>query len=94
MKLLEWREQNGKTQQDVADAVGTSQASVDRWEKGAIPRKAAMAQLVKLTAGAVTYRDFFEGEAAPKRKSRDPAINTAASRKAAATVRRQREARA
>lgn len=104
MKLKEWRQQNGKTQQWVADELNklaasegdseqASQSSVDRWEKGTIPRQENMRRLMKLTAHAVTFEDFYDDGVKPKRKTRDPRISSAASRKAASVRRTQREAR-
>lgn len=105
VKLKDWREKEGKTQQWVADEInrlaeqaGTAervgQSSVDRWEKGTIPRQENMRRLVQITGSAVGFADFYgdDGER-PKRKPRSVAVNAAAARKAAATARRQREAR-
>lgn len=105
MKLKDWREKNSKTQQWVADELtrmaaadgepeGISQSSVDRWEKGTIPRQAHVRRLASLTAGAVTIADFYGNTPEPpKRKPRDRAVSVAASRKAAAVRRTMREAR-
>ena len=105
MKLKVWRDDNSKTQQWVAgeltrmalaegDPEGISQSSVDRWEKGTIPRKANVRRLAKLTGGLVTFADFYGAEPEPpKRKPRDRAVSVAASRKAAVSRRSMREVR-
>ena len=103
MKLKDWREKAKRSQRSVADDLNRmaeaegdpdrlSQASVDRWEKGTIPRQENMRRLMKLTDNVVTFSDFY-GDRRPKRRPRDPAVSVEASRKAAASVRRAREAR-
>lgn len=107
VKLREWREQNARTQQDVADAINArivvqglgetearvAQASVDRWEKGTIPRQENIRRLQEITGGAVTFADFYGENDKPKRTPRARTVSIAASRKAAATVRRQQASR-
>lgn len=104
MKLKDWRQTNGKTQKWVADELNkmadaagdpeqASQSSVDRWEKGTIPRQANMRRLMELTDHAVTFDDFYDDGVKPKRRARHPLVSSAASRKAARSRRAQREAR-
>lgn len=105
MKLKDWRTQEGRTQQWVADQLNrlageegaglqASQSAVDRWEKGTIPRRANLTRLAKLTGGKVTIADFYgETGALPRRRARAAAVSIAASRKGAATRRGQREVR-
>lgn len=104
VKLKDWRDQNGKTQQWVADELNrmaaeegdtepvVSQSSVDRWEHGTIPRQANMRRILSLTGKDVGFGDFFGDEGPKKRKARDTKISVAASRKGAATKKRQRQA--
>jgi len=105
VKLKEWREQNDKTQQWVADELTrlaeadghggdkVTDSSVQRWEAGTVPRRQNIRRVMKLTHNAVGFADFYgETGEQPKRKPRDPAISQAASRKASA-VRRAQAAR-
>jgi hypothetical protein len=70
-----------------------SQSMVDRWRKGTVPRRRARERILEATGGEVSHADWLD-DATP-RKRRDPAISSAASRKAARTrVRRLQEARA
>jgi hypothetical protein len=103
VKLKDWRGKERKTQQWVSDRLNemaeaegdqdrVSQSSVDRWEKGTIPRQANMRRVMKLTDQAVTFADFYGDGGPPKRKSRDPKISQQAARKAASVRRAQREA--
>lgn len=106
VKLREWRERNARTQQNVADAINElarddgaddqatiTQGSIDRWEKGTIPRQENIRRVSRLTGDAVSFADFYAGEAPPKRTPRARTVSIAASRKAAATVRRQQASR-
>lgn len=105
MKLREWREKNARTQQQVADELNRlateqdrpdlasiTQGYVHRWEQGVMPRQENVRLVVKLTAGEVTFADFY-GEEPAKRRPRARSVSVAASRKAAQTSRRAREAR-
>ena len=62
MPLKKWREINGKSQIDVANAVGAANATVvSRWERGVhLPRRHEMIWLYVLTAGVVTPNDFYD----------------------------------
>jgi transcriptional regulator with XRE-family HTH domain len=103
VKLRVWREQNSFTQQQVADEVNRliradgeadaatiSQGSVDRWEKGTIPRQENIRRLTRFTRGSVTFADFYSGEEPPPRKPRALSVAVAAARKAAAVRHRRR----
>jgi transcriptional regulator with XRE-family HTH domain len=61
MKLREWREKMGWSQQDLAKALKKiSQESVSQWESGEImPRKSVLQSIHKLTNGKVTANDFM-----------------------------------
>ena len=62
MQLEKWIEEENKTQQEVAEALGTTQGCVSRWCAGtAIPRPKMMTKIIDLTSGKVTANDFFEG---------------------------------
>lgn len=99
VRLREYREQTSLSLQRMADRINelapasepVSASMVDRWEQGTIPRQENMRRLHKATAGQVTFADFY-GEEAPKRRSRDLRASIVASRKAAATVARRRNA--
>jgi transcriptional regulator with XRE-family HTH domain len=62
MALREWRERNGKSQQDVARLVGAANATVvSRWERGVhLPRKDEMVRLYVLTRGEVPPNSFYD----------------------------------
>lgn len=105
VKLKQWREQNGKTQQWVADELTrlaeadghngerVTDSSVQRWEAGTVPRRQNIRRVMKLTGDAVGFADFYgETGEKPQRQRRATAISQAASRKASA-VRRAQAAR-
>jgi transcriptional regulator with XRE-family HTH domain len=62
MALREWRERNGKSQQDVARLVGAANATVvSRWERGVhLPRKDEMVRLYVVTRGEVPPNSFYD----------------------------------
>lgn len=63
MQLKEWIKKSGKTQQDVADALGVAQGLVSSWCNGErLPRPENMAKIVELTNGEVQPNDFYKGE--------------------------------
>lgn len=104
VKIKQWREEKGLSQQQLADALNelaekkgwtepaTSQAGVDRWEHGSIPRQENIRLVGELTGGKVGFGDFLGDDGPKKRKPRDRAVSIAASRKGAATKKRQRAA--
>ena len=52
--LAEWRAKQGKTQKQVADALGVSQASIGNWELGKkTPKATHMLLIERMTAAAV-----------------------------------------
>lgn len=99
MKLKEYRAKSKLTQAALAQQINNrtngepiSQSMIDRWEKGTIPRQENMRRVMEATDHHVTFADFYgETGEAPKRKPRSQDVSVAASRRAAATVRRRRE---
>lgn len=63
MKLYEWRKKENKTQQEMADSLGTTQAIYQKWESGeTIPRPESMQKIVEYTNGEVQPNDFYNVE--------------------------------
>ena len=61
MKLSEWRKSADLTIVQLAAAVGVSDMSIGRYERGEhIPQREIMARIVKITDGAVRSTDFYE----------------------------------
>lgn len=62
MKLREWRETHGHSQQFIADKVGAKSSTVvSRWERLVhVPHPDQVAALFVLTDGAVTPNDHYE----------------------------------
>lgn len=61
MKLAQWRRASGKSQLQVAEAIGSTAASIARYEAGTrIPEAGAMRALYLLTHGAVRPDDFYD----------------------------------
>lgn len=67
MKLKAWREREGKSLKDVADALDINDiATVFRWEQEPgvssrrIPTEGYMRRLYRVTRGAVTPNDFYD----------------------------------
>lgn len=64
--LAEWRAKHGKTQRQLAEALGVSQASVTDWEAGKkLPRVQSATAIERLTEGAVKASTWGETDAAP-----------------------------
>lgn len=64
MRLKEYRQRAGLSQSELADMLGTTQATVQRWETSRhIPRQREMQRIAEKTAGAVTPNDFVLGAA-------------------------------
>lgn len=59
MKLREWREKEGLSQEELAAKLKTTQESVSYWEKDSIPKRATMKLIIRLTKGKVTANDFI-----------------------------------
>lgn len=60
MKLKEWRNKKGLSQEDIAKSLNTTQESVSYWEnKEIMPRKEALQAIMELTNGKVTANDFI-----------------------------------
>ena len=63
MKLKKWRKSANLTLVQLAEAVGVSDIAIGRYERGErIPQREIMAKIVRVTDGAVTSTDFYEGE--------------------------------
>jgi transcriptional regulator with XRE-family HTH domain len=60
MQLDEWMRRNGKTYQDVADALGVDDVTIGRYARGERrPRWDVLTRLVEVTGGDVTANDFL-----------------------------------
>jgi len=65
MRLRDWREQEGITQQDAAERLGCSYGAYIKYEYGQrFPRPVTMKQIIAVTNGKVGYDDFHEQQAA------------------------------
>ncbi len=60
MKLKQYRQSQGQSQYDLARLLGTSAASISRYENGRIPEPEIMARIVEATGGTVTPNDFYD----------------------------------
>ena len=61
MKLKKWRKSADLTLTQLAEAVGVSDITIGRYERGErTPRPKIMAQIVRVTDGAVQPGDFYE----------------------------------
>lgn len=61
MQIYEWRILKALTQTQAAELIGVSQATVSRWEMGAMPEARQIRLVTKATNGEVTANDFVEG---------------------------------
>ena len=60
MTLAEYRKIKGLSLGVMARLIGVrSRASIQRYERGRIPRRAILARIVEATAGEVTAADFY-----------------------------------
>lgn len=60
MKLKEWRNKKGWSQEDLAKSLNTTQESISYWENEEImPRKEILKSIIELTNGKVTANDFI-----------------------------------
>lgn len=61
MKLQDYRKQENKTQEQVAEELGVAQSNIASWENGIrIPTKDNMQRIVAYTNGEVQPNDFYE----------------------------------
>lgn len=63
MRLVEWRREQGRTQQQVADALGVNQSAVSQWERANdpyLPSPDVMRRIYALTQGTVAPNDFYD----------------------------------
>ena len=61
MKLAEWRNSKGRTQDDVAAELGVHRITVARWEQNMRdPGKADLKRIFMMTGGDVTPNDFHD----------------------------------
>jgi transcriptional regulator with XRE-family HTH domain len=61
MKLQDYRKQENKTQEQVAEELGVAQSNIASWENGIrIPTKDNMQRIVAYTKGEVQPNDFYE----------------------------------
>lgn len=58
-KLREWRKANGRSMCEVAGHLNVSVATVSRWELGWVPDIHQAHKIVRLTRGAIRYRDIY-----------------------------------
>lgn len=60
MKLKEWRNSKGWSQEKLAERLKTNQESVSQWENTNImPRRDILQEIAQLTKGKVTANDFL-----------------------------------
>lgn len=60
MKLADWRNAAGLTQEELADKIGLTPLSIARYENGTrVPIPTVMRQLYELSGGSVTPNDFY-----------------------------------
>lgn len=61
MQFSEYVNKQNITQEELADILDTTQASICRWLKGEnIPRPEQMARITEWSGGEVTANDFYE----------------------------------
>jgi transcriptional regulator with XRE-family HTH domain len=64
MRLVEWRRQEGLTQQELADALGCTQSFVSNMERANDPQKprddAMVVRIYRVTKGQVAPNDFYD----------------------------------
>lgn len=60
MKLVEYRKKNSLRQQDIAQQIGCTPATVSRYESGRVPKLAVIRQIKQATGGAVAEDDWQE----------------------------------
>lgn len=61
MTLKEYMDEHGLSERALADLLKVSRVSVNRWRNGErFPSKACLADLFRVTGGAVRAEDFFE----------------------------------
>ena len=61
MKLQDYRKQENKTQEQVAEELGVAQSNIASWENGIrIPTKDNMQKIIAYTKGEVQPNDFYE----------------------------------
>lgn len=72
MMLAHWRHAAGKTQADVAAALGVVPLLVSQWETGRRrPNAGNMARIFEMTDGAVSANDFYDLMAQPESPAAD-----------------------
>jgi transcriptional regulator with XRE-family HTH domain len=62
MRLADWLEQSGKTQEYLASVVGVTQGRISQLLKGDAPSMKLARKIAHATDGAVTANDFAESE--------------------------------
>lgn len=63
MRLAIWRKKAGKTQADLADALGCSQSyisQIERADSPLVPGPAIMIEIYRLSNGVVQPNDFYD----------------------------------
>lgn len=62
-RLLELRSQRGWSQDQLAELIGVTGATVSRYENGGmIPKVPVMQKIVDVFGGEITPNDFYEGK--------------------------------
>lgn len=59
MDIRDYREKNGMTQRQLADALGIAESSVRRYEKGRIPEREIIDKLLALSGGEITLNGIY-----------------------------------
>lgn len=61
-KLLEWRQNNGLSQEAAGKKAGLTKAAWQSYESGTIPKTPAAVAIERVTDGAVKVSDWMESE--------------------------------
>ena len=63
MTLIEFRQENNLTQQNVADVIGVGVTAVSQYERGRVPKVSVMSRIIAFTGGDVMPNDFHANAA-------------------------------
>ena len=60
MRLEQYRKEQEKTQGEIANLIGVTQAAVSRYERGKqVPEPDVMSEIHRVTGGLVSANDFY-----------------------------------
>lgn len=75
MLFRDWMSRHTETRAEVGARLGVHRTTVQRWVAGTdMPRPEVVAQVEKLTGGAVSYSDFAEAYNGRKREALDEVL--------------------